>query len=135
MKEPPLNIHGYNNVWIKEGDKQKVAFSTNRGLFKPLVMFFGLTNSPATFQTMMNSLLRDLINTGKVLIYIDDILIFTNNLDEHCKLVCQVLSILSANKLYLKPEKCEFKKQQIEFLGLIVSEGKVEMDPIKVSGI
>ena len=98
-------------------------------------MFFGLTNSPATFQTMMNELLRDLINTGKVLVYIDDILIFTNNLDEHRKLVRQVLSILSANKLYLKPEKCKFEKLQIEFLGLIVSEGKVEMDPIKVSGI
>ena len=97
---------GYNNIWIKEGDKWKAAFLTNRGLFEPLVMFFGLTNSPATFQTMMNELLQDLINTGKVLVYIDDILIFTNNLDKHCKLVHQVLSILSANKLYLKPEKC-----------------------------
>ena len=126
---------GYNNVRIKEGDKWKAAFLTNRGLFEPLVMFFGLTNLPATFQTMMNELLRDLINTGKVLMYIDNILIFTNNLDEHCKLVCQVLSILSANKLYLKPEKCKFKKLQIEFLGLIISKGKVEMDPIKVSGI
>ena len=84
---------------------------------------------------MMNKLLQDLINTGKVLVYIDGILIFTNNLDEHRKLVRQVLSILSANKLYLKPEKCKFEKQQIEFLGLIISEGKVEMDPIKVSGI
>ena len=124
---------GYNNVLIKEGDEWKAAFLTNRGLFKPLVMFFGLTNSPATFQTMMHELLRDLINTGKVLVYIDDILIFTNNLDKHCKLVHQ--SILRANKLYLKPEKCEFEKQQIEFLGLIVSKGKVKMDPIKVSGI
>ena len=75
---------------------------------------------------MMNELLQDLINTGKVLVYID----FTDNLDEHRKLVRQVLSILS-NKLYLKLEKCEFKK----ILELIVSEGKVEMDPIKVSGI
>ena len=125
---------GYNNVQIKEGDGWKAAFLTNRGLFEPLVMFFGLTNLPATFQTMMNELLQDLINTRKVLVYINDILIFTNNLDEHHKLICQVLSILSANKLYLKPEKCEFEKQQIEFLGLIVSEGKVEMDPIKVSG-
>ena len=76
----------------------------------------------------MSELLQDLINAGKVLVYINDILICTNNLDEHHKLVCQVLSILSTNKLYLKPEKCEFKKQQIEFLGLIVSEGKVEME-------
>ena len=115
--------------------RKEAAFLTNRGLFEPLVMFFGLTNSLATFQTMMNELLRDLINTGKVLVYINDILIFTNNLDKHRKHICQVLSILSDNKLYLKPEKCEFKKQQIEFLGLIVSKGKVKMDPIKVSGI
>ena len=71
---------GYNNVRIKEGDEWKAAFLTNRGLFKPLVMFFGLTNSPATFQTMMNELLQDLINTGKVLIYIDDILILPTTL-------------------------------------------------------
>ena len=89
---------GYNNVRIKEGDEWKAAFLTNRGLFEPLVMFFGLTNSPATFQTMMNELLQDLINTGKVLVYIDDILIFTNNLDEHCELVRHVLSILSASR-------------------------------------
>ena len=86
------------------------------------------TNSPATFQTMMNELLRDLINTGKVLVYIDDILIFTNNLNEHRKLVRQVLSILSANKLYLKPEKCEFEKLQIEFLGLIVDTPVMQLD-------
>ena len=62
---------GYNNVWIKEGDKWKAAFLTNCRLFEPLVMFFGLTNSPATFQTMMNKLLKDLINQGHVLVYID----------------------------------------------------------------
>ena len=67
---------------IKEGDEWKVAFLTNRGLFEPLVMFFGLTNSPTTFQTMMNELLRDLVNEGHVLVYIDDILIFTDNLED-----------------------------------------------------
>ena len=63
---------GYNNMRIKEGDKWKAAFTTPEGFFEPTVMFFGLTNSPATFQAMMNELLRDLINTGKVAAFIDD---------------------------------------------------------------
>jgi hypothetical protein len=74
---------GYNNFRIKEGDEWKVKFRTNRGLFEPLVMFFGLTKLPATFQTMMNNILRDLINEGKVIVYLEDILIFTEDLDEH----------------------------------------------------
>ena len=68
---------GYNNVRIKEGDEWKAAFRTNAGLFEPTVMFFGLTNSPATFQAMMNELFRDLIHAGVVVVYLDDILIFT----------------------------------------------------------
>jgi Reverse transcriptase (RNA-dependent DNA polymerase) len=68
---------GFNNVCMKPGDKWKAAFRTNRGLFEPLVMFFGLTNSPATFQTMMNNIFRDLIIEGVVVVYLDDILIFT----------------------------------------------------------
>jgi len=68
---------GFNNVWIKEGDEWKAAFRTNRGLFEPLVMFFGLTNSPATFQTMMNEIFEDMISEGVVVVYLDDILIFT----------------------------------------------------------
>jgi hypothetical protein len=75
---------GYNNVRIKEGDEWKAAFRTNRGLFEPLVMYFGLTNSPATFQTMMNDIFHNLILQGVVCIYLDDILIFTKSLEEHC---------------------------------------------------
>ena len=74
---------GYNNVQIKDGDEWKAAFRTNRGLFEPLVMFFGLTNSPATFQTMMNHLLRELVLDGVVVVYLDDIMIFTKTLEEH----------------------------------------------------
>jgi hypothetical protein len=74
---------GYNNVRIREGDKRKAAFRTNRGLFEPLVMYFGLTNSLATFQTMMNEIFQDLITEGIVSVYLDDILIFTNSLEEH----------------------------------------------------
>src|SRR3954464_5667264 len=78
---------GYNNVHIKEGDEWKATFRTNRGLFKPLVMFFGLTTSPAMFQNMMNDLLRDLVDNGKVIVYIDDIMIFTISLEEHYQIV------------------------------------------------
>src|SRR3954468_10792059 len=78
---------GYNNVQIKEGDEWKAAFRTNRSLFKPLVMFIRLTNSPAMFQNMMNNLLRDLVGKGKVIVYIDDIMIFTISLEEHHEIV------------------------------------------------
>jgi hypothetical protein len=126
---------GYNNIRIKEGDEHKAAFLTNKGLFEPLVMFFGLTNSPATFQTMMNDIFRDLINRGRVVIYLDDILIFSSDLNEHRQTVKEVLEVLRKHKLYLKPEKCEFEKTKIEYLGMIISEGFVQMDPVKVKGV
>lgn len=126
---------GYNNVRLVDGDEWKAAFRTNRGLFEPLVMFFGLSNSPATFQTMMNSLFRDLINRGKVVIYMDDIMIFTTTLKEHRSVVREVLQILRENKLYLKHEKCDFEALETEYLGLVVAENTVKMDPAKVSAV
>ena len=78
---------GYNNIRIKEGDEWKAAFRTNKGLFEPTVMFFGLTNSPATFQAFMNHILRDLINAGHVIVYMDDILVFTNTIEDHESIV------------------------------------------------
>ena len=126
---------GYNNVRIKEGDEHKAAFRCNRGLFEPLVMFFGLTNSPATFQTMMNDIFHVEVSQGHVLIYLDDILIFDKDLDTHHKHVREVMEQLRKNKLYLKPEKCEFDALEVEYLGVLVSEGHVRMDPVKVEGI
>lgn len=126
---------GYNNVRIKEGDEWKAAFRTNRGLFEPLVMFFGLTNSPATFQTMMNDIFIEVIDENVVIVYMDDILVFTVTLDHHRKVVNKVLDILRKNKLYLKAEKCEFEKEKIEYLGLIISHGRIEMDPVKIEGV
>jgi hypothetical protein len=123
---------GFNNVHIKEGDEWKAAFRTNRGLFEPLVMFFGLTNSPATFQTMMNEIFIDMTSEGVVVVYLDDILIFTKTLDEHWEVTRWVLGRL---ELFLQPEKCEFEKTWIEYLGLIISENHVEMDPVKVAGV
>ncbi|SJL06601.1 uncharacterized protein ARMOST_09943 [Armillaria ostoyae] len=98
-------------------------------------MFFRLTNSPATFQWMMNDIFKDLISEGKVTIYLDNILIFTKDLEEHRHIVRQVLQCLQENKLFLKAEKCEFEVLETEYLGVIISEGTVCMDPIKLAGI
>jgi hypothetical protein len=82
---------GYQNVQIKEGDEWKAVFQTNRGMFEPLVIMFGLTNSLATFQTMMNDIFQDLISAGSVCVYIDDILIFTRTVEEHRQITRLVL--------------------------------------------
>ncbi len=126
---------GYNNVRIRQGDEEKATFHTNRGLYEPTVMFFGLTNSPATFQWMMNDIFHDLISEGKVTIYLDNILIFSKTLKEHREIVKQVLQCLRENKLFLKVEKCEFEVLETEYLGVIISENSVRMDPVKVAGI
>jgi len=99
---------GFNNVQIKPGDEWKATFCTNCGLFEPLVMFFGMTNSPATFQTMMNDIFRTLIAEGIVVVYLDDILIFMETEEEHEQAVWRVLKVLVEHKLFLCPEKCEF---------------------------
>jgi len=126
---------GFNNVRIKPRDEWKAAFRTNRGLFEPLVMFFGMTNSPATFQTMMNDIFRTLIAEGIVVVYLDDILIFTRTEEEHERAVRRVLEVLAEHKLFLCPEKCEFHRKEIEYLRLVISENKVVMDPVKVAGV
>ena len=126
---------GYHNVRIKEGDEWKAAFVTNKGLFEPKVMFFGLTNSPATFQSLMNIIFADLIAEGKVAVYLDDILIWSSDLREHRKVVHEVLHRLEEYDLYLRPEKCEFEKSEIEYLGLVIRPGEVCMDPIKVEAV
>ena len=131
-----LDMHwGYNNIRIKEGDEWKAVFKTELGLYEPTVMFFGLTNSPATFQTFMNEILKDLVNEGHVVVYLDDILIFSNSLEEHRKLVRRVLSVLREHKLFLKPEKCFFEQTEVNYLGLIVGNGSLRMDPEKVAAV
>jgi hypothetical protein len=115
--------------------RQPSAHATNQGLFEPLIMLHCLTNSPTTFQMMMNNIFKDLISCGVVCIYIDDILIFMKDLMEHRKVIQEVLDILCKHKLYLRLDKCDFEVTCIEYLGLIISEGKVEMDPVKVEGV
>ena len=131
-----LNVQwGFNNICIKSRDEWKVAFYTNHGLFEPLAMFFRITNSPATSQTMMNNIFRSLIAKGIIVVYLDDILIFTKTKEEHEQAVQRVLEVLVEHKLFLHLEKYEFHRKQIEYLGLVISENKVEMNPIKVTGI
>jgi len=98
---------GYNNVRIKEGDKWKVVFTTLERSFKPMVIFFGLTNSLATFQAMMNELLRYLINTGKVAAFIDNVIVGTETEEGHNKIVVEIIRRLKENDLYVKLEKCK----------------------------
>ncbi len=98
-------------------------------------MFFGLTNSPATFQAMMNEIFRELITEGFVVVYLDNILIFTETMEEHTRITKRVLQILTDNKLYLKPEKCQFHKIELDYLGHKISHDTIAMDPIKVAGV
>ena len=104
---------GYNNVRIKEGDKWKTAFMTSEGSFESTVMFFGLTNSLVTFQVMMNELLRDLINTGKVAAFIDDIIVGMETEEGHDEIVTEIIKMLEENDLYMKLEKCKWKVKEV----------------------
>src|SRR3979411_1256699 len=126
---------GYNNVRIKEGDEWKAAFSTPFGLYEPTVMFFGLCNSPATFQRMMNHILWVEINEGWCKVYMDDILIAASTIKEIIDRTLRVLKIMADNDLFLKPEKCEFEQLKVEYLGYVISHNKIEMDPKKLAGI
>ena len=126
---------GYNNVRIKEGDEWKAVFTTPEGSFEPMVMFFRLTNSPATFQTMMNELLRDLINTGKVAVFIDDMIIGTEMEEGHEELVAEVIKRLEENDLYVKLEKCRWKVREVGFLGVVIRPEGIKMEEEKVKGV
>jgi len=126
---------GYNNVRIKEGDEWKAAFSIPEGSFEPTVMFFGLTNSPAIFQVMMNDLLRDLVVKEKVTVFIDDVMIATETKEGHNEIVEEVLRRLEENNLFVKPEKCVWKVREVGFLGVIIGEDGVRMEKEKVQGV
>jgi len=126
---------GYNNVRIKEEDEWKAVFTMPEGSFEPTVMLFGLTNSPATFQAMMNELLRDLTNTGKVAVFIDDVIVGMETEEGHNELVAEVVKRLEENDLYVKPEKCKWKVREVEFLGVIIGPEEIKMEKEKVKGV
>ena len=131
-----IDLHwGYNNVRIKEGDEWKAAFSMLEGSFEPTVMFFRLTNSPATFQAMMNDLLRDLVVEKKVAVFIDDMMVAKETEEGHNEIVEEVLRRLEENDLFVKPEKCVWKVKEVGFLKVIIEEDKVRMEKEKVQGV
>jgi len=98
-------------------------------------MFFGMTNSPATFQAIINEILRDMINKGKVAAFVDDVLIGTETEEGHDEIVEEVLKRLEKNDLYVKPEKCVWKVRKIGFLGVIIGPNRIEMEKEKVDGV
>ncbi len=124
----------YNLVRIKEGDEWKTAFSTTTGHWEYQVMPFGLANAPAVFQAFINDVLREMLNRF-VFVYLDDILIFSDSLQEHIDHIQQVLKKLLENHLFVKLEKCEFHVSQVSFLGYVVSQEGIQMEPRKVSAI
>jgi len=126
---------GYNNVRIKEGDEWKAVFSMPEGSFEPTVMFFGLTNSPATFQAMMNDLLRDLVVEEKVAVFIDDVMVATETEEGHDEIVEEVLKRLEENDLFVKLEKCVWKVREVGFLGVIIGKDRIRMEKEKVQGV
>jgi len=125
---------GYHQVRITDKDIHKTAFTTRYGLYEYLVMPFGLCNAPSTFMRMMNDILRPLLDVC-VIVFIDDILIYSETEQQHHINVCNVFDLLRQNKLYVKLSKCEFFKQEVEFLGHIVGNGQIKMCPSKVDAI
>ena len=110
-------------------------FITPEGSFEPTVMFFGLTNSPATFQAMINELLRDLINMGKVAVFIDDVIVGMETEEGHDELVVEIIRRLEENDLYVKPEKYKWKVREVEFLGVVIGPEGIKMEKKKVKGV
>ena len=125
----------YNNVRIKERDEWKAAFTILEESFEPMVMFFGLTNSPAMFQAMMNELPRDLINIGKVAAFIDDVIMGTEIEEGHDEIVAEVIRRLKENDLYVKLEKCKWKVREVGFLGVEIGPEGIKMEEEKVKGV
>jgi len=103
--------------------------------FKPTVMFFGMTNSLAIFQTIINKILRDLVNKGKVAAFVDDILVETKIEKGHDEIIEKVLRRLKKNNLYIKPKKYIWKVRKIGFLGVIIGPNRIEIEKEKVDGV
>jgi hypothetical protein len=130
-----LDIRGaYNLVRIAEGEEWKMVFRTCYGLFESLVMPFGLTNAPASIQHFINDVLWPYLDIF-ITTYLDDILIYSDNLDKYCIYVQKVLQALSDADLHLKPEKCEFHWQDVKYLGFIILTDGTKIDPTKVTTI
>jgi len=128
-------IWGYNNIWIKEGNKWKAAFLTNKGLFKPKVMYFGLCNSPGTFQQMMTSIFRELLHEGILANYMDNFIIPAKTEEELEKHTIRFLKIAEKHNLCFKQSKCDFNATELPILGVQVGNREVQIEEAKFKAI
>ena len=126
-------IWGYNNIWIKEGNKWKAAFLKNKGLFKPQVMYFGLWNSLGTFQQIINSIFWELLHKGVLANYMDNFVILAKTMKELEERTVHFLKIAEKHNLCFKRSKCDFNMEEIPILGVVVEREQVqiEMDKVK----
>ena len=130
-----LDLHsGYHQIRMLENDSHKTAFRTCYGHYEYKVMPFGLTNAPATFQALMNDILQPFLDSF-VIVYIDDILVYSKNMEEHQQHLWQVLDKLREHKLYAKMKKCSFGQKEIDFLGHHVTQHGIQTDPQKIQAI
>jgi hypothetical protein len=126
---------GFNNIRIREGDEAKAAFITLMGLYEPLVMQFGLCNAPSTFQRMVDEVLAEEKAGGHVIVYIDDILIHTEDQEQNRYWTRRVLAKLEANRLFCWAQKCQFEAEEVEFLGVTLGQGTVKISKKKTEAI
>jgi len=130
-----LDLRGaYNLLRIKSGEEWKTAFGTRYGYFEFSVMPFGLTNAPATFQNFMNDLWREHLDDF-CSVYLDDILIFSEDLETHRRHVRKMLNILKENNVFCKPEKCKFEVEDVEYLGFVISRAGISMNKGKLIAV
>jgi len=130
-----LNIKdAYHNIRIREGDEWKITFSTKLGTYEYLVMPFGLCNAPAAFQRWINEVLMEHIDRCCI-VYLDDVLIYSNTLQQHRKDVNNILKPIRKSGMKVKPSKCEFHQSETEYLGFIIGQEGVKIDPVKTQAI
>jgi len=128
-------IWGYNNVWVKEGDEWKAAFLTNKGLFEPQVIYFGLYNSPGTFQQMINSIFQELLHEGILANYIDDFVIPAKTMEELEEKTVRFLKIAKKYNLCFKRSECDFNMEEIPILGVVVGKEQIQMEQEKIKAV